>query len=464
MRGCKASLLVLALALSLVLMSPGWGFVGPRFVDLGGDYRVVSISADYADNVCVAVEGEDVMLLYRGVDGAVFEVKTAYPVDAVSLYGGYCVAYSREGGSVVVVNAGDFSVETIEVSYPVEYITSSRLGMFYLTSPVAGVVYSLDPAGAGLVDEYKLSVASGAGVISVYEKTLWALLEDYKTILVLDTETGEGREYSAGIQVTSILAVSDSEALVTDTERILRLNKELGFVGEVEIEGASFIAPPLVVMENGWVVYVSSSKRMIWVMEGGSVIESNKLRGFKPVSPSAGKGLKLWLVDDVTGRLAYVSLSREPYFFDWRVAVEEEGALSVFFKVSDPDGDLDPGSVGVRFLEYDDRGILVRNVTVGAEDMGEGYGSRFRPLERSWRVDVFGVASDYAGNFRVVKLGEVDVKRIEEGGEVVVEEKENQPPIDPQITVLLFSGLLLMLPLLIALSFRLSRRGGRRRR
>ena len=470
MRWVRASTLAGFLLVTLsLLLTPAYGFVGPRFVDLRGGYEVASASSDYNDNVCIAVRKAGTVLLYQHGSGKLIEVSIGHEAGFVAMYGGYCVAYQKQGRLLTVINVETLGAGEVEVEQPIEYVTYSQRGIFYLVSPVAGVVYSLDPKAAAITGVQRIDVASGRGLVSVYEEKLWAILGDYRTVAVVDLETGERSEYKLDGEATSILALSDSEAWVTRGGGVDILRLGQGVTGRIELdeEGPLVVEPP-VVQENGWVTYVSPSRRRLWTIEAGEVIQVNKLRDFRPLSPSAGGGFRLWLVDGTTGRLAYVSLGRDPSIEDWSITPRKDGEVSVFLKVSDPDNDLDPSGIRVRFLQYDSKGILIGNTTVEAKASGDGYEAVFKPFDRAADLVVYGIAEDMEGNIMRAQLGRVDLEalREEEGEETVVLNTATTPQIaDSGIITLLLSGMLLLLPMIMAaLFFATRKRRSRRRR
>ncbi|MDJ0270724.1 MAG: hypothetical protein NXY59_09345 [Aigarchaeota archaeon] len=458
---------VLLLLIALLALTEANALVGPVLIRLNLPAKALSVAATQFDEVCIVVEVQEALYIYRDQDKALVRIALEGAPTAVAALDRTCIAVLKNQQRIALIETASPTPKYLTLpAPPSDVVTSSKRA--YIISPLAGEIYELDMAEPAITKTIIAKSAEGRGMVSANERLLWVINEDYKSVSAISLEDGDSWEWSAGFFLTTILAEQGSDyAWVAAESRLVKLEYGRGVVEEVKLPDVTLVEPPLVIADTGELLYVSSVRRVVGLVSGGEYSET-RTAPIKPASPAKGSRNSVWLVDKQTGTLAWLSTSRPPKI-DEALLAYSAGLVTASFKVSDPDQDLQ--TILVMFHQLDERGRVVRNTTVPAVLEGGLYQASIEPASQASRVAAYAIAVDQPGNREMLKIGEVEIAAqattvtAQTKTETTAPTPAEQPPADlGQLLFPLASGLLLLLPLLLGATLIFGRRRKRRKR
>ena len=465
MRKLGATMLSLLLLASLALTEAD-ALVGPTTIELNLPAKVLSIAATKADEVCMAVEGQEALYIYRGQDKALVRIELEDAPTAVAVLDKTCIAVLKNQQRIALIETASPTPKYITTpAPPSDVVTNNKKA--YIISPLAGEIYELDVTKPAITRTIKAKPAEGRGTVSANERLVWVINEDYKSVSAISLENDDSWEWSAGFFLTTVLALPGSNsAWVAAESRLIKLEYGRGVVEEVKLPDGTLVEPPLIIADTGELLYASSVRRVVGLVSEGEYSET-RTAPIKPASPAKGSRNSVWLVDKQTGMLAWLSTSRPPKIDEASLAYSA-GLVTASFKVSDPDQDLQ--TILVMFHQLDERGRVLKNTTIPAVLEGALYQASIEPVRQATRVAAYAIAVDRPGNREMLKIGEVELAAqattvtAQTTTEATATPTE-QPPADlGQLLFPLASGLLLLLPLLVGATLILGRRRKKKRR
>lgn len=389
-------------------------------------------------------------------DGVVArEVELGARARAIQPYGGGLLILTAR--SLTLYNPGTGGKETVELEgNPVSLTLSGDSAWIALQPP--GLILEITLPDLTPVRRIPVEVLGKEGSIAAGDGALWAVLEDGRTLLRLEPETGERRavELDAAIAYVAALGERAAIALADDTIRII--GPSLQAEERIELErGASSGIRLTTIGER--LFYVSEALGAIGEIEGG---EAREVRVGKSLVASAPAPDRIWFITS-GGELGWVWLSRPPERPILQVRPIGEGNYVARAWAEDPDGDLEKLYLTV-LEESEIPNVPPTNKTVEMKKDEDGWwAAGFTVRDRD--VQVLAVAVDAVGNRAESKPLTIRAEKPRTEATTITPTEE-QPQGQPSPGADLFavgSSLTLLIPIILALLFFRRRRRRRRR-
>ena len=449
--GLRASVVLLLAGLLFLLVAGVGGLSPPRLVELGFSGTVLRVDSDGGSVVALAFRDRDVLGLYYADIGSYVEVEVGAPVVMTVFSQNFAAALLQGGGRIALVDLVSKKVDTVELDASAFALAGDETGV-YVVYPRLGRVEKLDPASRQIEASWDARITENLKAVSAANGVFYGLSESLDELVTLGDSVSRVRLDGLG----SLVKASGRVVwVVRSDDTVLRI-VGASITSTTPLPRATFVADAVAMDDK--LVYVSVSRRVVGVVDQQGFRES-RLTEQAPVSVAASRPSRIWFIDGQSNKLYLLFDSLPPIISEKRLETSADRSTTVRVRAGDPDNDLD--KVVVQLYEYQGAFPLDPR-TIPMDEVGGFWVAVYRPGEGVTRAEFFVNATDKAGNSVLEKVGEADYRSSPTSPQVTV--VETTAPQNPATFPILFSELLLLIPLiLVATLFVFARRGRRKK-
>ncbi|GBC72474.1 hypothetical protein HRbin03_00303 [archaeon HR03] len=447
----RASVVLLLIGLLFLLVAGVEGLSPPRLVELGFSGTALRVDTDGDSVVALAFRDRDVLGLYYMDIGSYLEVKVGAPVVMTVFSKNFAAALLQGGGRIALVDLDSKKVDTVELEASASSLAGDDTGV-YVVYPRLGRVEKLDPVSRQVAASWNVRVSESIKAVSAADGVFYGLSESLDELITLGDGVSRVRLDGLG---SLVKASGRAVWVVRGDDTVLRIVGS-AVTSKTPLPSATFVTDAVALDDK--LVYVSVSRRVVGVVDQQGFRES-RLAEQVPVSVAASRPYSIWFLDGQSNKLYLLFDSLPPVISEKRLETSADRSTTVRVRVGDPDNDLD--KVMVQLYEYQGTFPLDPRA-IPMDEVGGFWVTVYRPGEGVTKTEFFVNATDKAGNSVLEKIGEADYRSSPTGVQVTV--VETTAPQNPATFPILFSEMLLLVPLiLVATLFVFARRGRRKK-
>lgn len=455
-------ILTLVIASALLLLSTVQPAMSIKVLDyydfqLRGDLPT-HIAVESHERIWLSLPSRMEVIILMPKTGEMIAVSLPGVPSKILYYEGKVIVALSNVRSIAVIDSKTLEVRTFELKADVIDMYPTKNGV-WLTLPRTSQVVLFSPFEMKILKDLNLNVAAGEGVIAESDAGLWVIDASYRSLLLVDTESGSAKTYEVKNQTYLVAPAKDGGVWAVTVEGyLIRISRDLKLVEKIALPAGTVVAPPLLSTDYGSVVYFCRPRNSVGEVFNGKVDEV-RLAFTSPWHPTKGPDNTFWFIDITRNSIGVITISRPPTIKSAWIEKLNDKDFRLFVEVEDRESDL---TDVMAVVEYYTNGRLIMNFTF---EITQVQGNVYAGDESTKIVDgiarVKVVAFDAVGNVVYFHAGNITIKN---GGIVDIETKRGNEHDTGIPIYVLISELLLLIPVTIAILYLIKRRKKRHKR